>query len=154
MPKAIEGELIAKGLKFAIVVSRFNDFISNRLLDGALDALGRHGATDADIELVRVPGCFEIPVVAKKLARQKKHQAIICLGAVIRGDTPHFDYISAEVVKGVAQVARDNDVPVILGVLTTDTVEQAIERAGSKAGNRGWEAAMSAIEMANLFKKL
>lgn len=154
MPKAIEGELIAKGLKFAIVVSRFNDFISNRLLDGALDALHRHGAADADIELVRVPGCFEIPAVAHKLAQQKKHQAIICLGAVIRGDTPHFDYISAEVVKGVAQVSQENDVPVILGVLTTDTVEQAIERAGSKAGNRGWEAAMSAIEMANLYKKL
>ena len=154
MPKAIEGELIAKGLKFAIVVSRFNDFISSRLLEGALDALYRHGVAEANIEVVKVPGCFEIPAVAQKLAQKKKHQAVICLGAVIRGDTPHFEYISAEVVKGVANITLDTGVPVILGVLTTDTVEQAIERAGTKSGNRGWEAALSAIEMANLYNKL
>ncbi len=154
MPKAIEGDLIAQGLKFAIVVSRFNDFITGRLLSGALDALGRHGAAEADIELVRVPGCFEIPAVAQKLAQQKKYQAVICLGAVIRGETPHFDYISAEVVKGVANITLDTGVPVILGVLTTDTVEQAVDRAGGKAGNRGAEAAISAIEMADLYKKL
>jgi 6,7-dimethyl-8-ribityllumazine synthase len=155
MPKAIEGGLVAQGLKFAIVVSRFNDFITSRLLDGALDALTRHGAAEADIEVVRVPGCFEIPSVAQKLARLQKYQAIICLGAVIRGDTPHFEFISAEVVKGVASVAMENGMPpVILGVLTTDTVEQAVERAGTKAGNRGFEAALSAIEMANLYNKL
>ncbi len=154
MPKAVEGGLIANGLKFAIVVSRFNDFITGRLLSGALDALTRHGAAEADIELVRVPGCFEIPAVAQKLAQKKEYQAVICLGAVIRGDTPHFDYISAEVVKGVANVTLATGIPVILGVLTTDTVDQAVERAGVKAGNRGFEAAMSAIEMANLYKKL
>jgi 6,7-dimethyl-8-ribityllumazine synthase len=154
MPKAIEGELIAKGLRFAIVASRFNEFIVSRLLEGALDALYRHGVAEADVELVKVPGCLEIPAVANKLVQQRKYQAVICLGAVIRGDTPHFEYISAEVVKGVARIAQDSGVPVILGVLTTDTVEQAIERSGTKAGNRGWEAALSAIEMANLYKKL
>jgi 6,7-dimethyl-8-ribityllumazine synthase len=154
MPKAIEGGLIAQGLKVAIVVSRFNDFITNRLLEGALDALIRHGVGDDDIEVVKVPGCFEIPSVAQRVAQQQKHQAVICLGAVIRGDTPHFEYISAEVVKGVATVGQHAGMPVIMGVLTADTVEQAIEWAGTKAGNRGWEAALSAIEMANLYKKL
>ncbi len=148
--REFEGVLDAKGLKFAIVVSRFNDFICDRLLGGALDALRRHGASDDDIEVFRVPGAFEIPLTAKVLAKNDKHDAIICLGAVIRGSTPHFEYISAEVSKGIAAVTLDSEKPVAFGVLTTDTVEQAIERAGTKAGNKGWEAALSAIEMANL----
>lgn len=152
MPKTIQGDLTAKGLKFGIVAARFNDFITSRLLDGALDALLRHGAADSDIEVLKVPGSYEIPLAAKMLARSKKFNAIICLGAVIRGATPHFEYVSAEVSKGVASVSMETGVPVIFGVLTTDTIEQAIERAGAKSGNKGWDAALSAIEMANVMK--
>lgn len=151
MPEVIEANLIAEGKRFAIVVSRFNDFISEKLLSGALDALLRSGGKDADIEVIKVPGSFEIPLVAKKLAQQKKHHAVICLGAVIRGSTPHFEYVSAEVSKGIAAAGMDTGVPVIFGVITADTIEQAIERAGTKAGNKGWDAAISAVEMANLF---
>ena len=154
MPKIIQGDLSAKGLKFGIVASRFNDFITARLLDGAVDALVRHGASDNDIEVVRVPGAYEIPLVAREMARSKKYGAVICLGAVIRGATPHFEYVSAEVSKGIAAVSMETGVAVIFGVLTTDTIEQAIERAGTKAGNKGWDAALSAIEMANLLKQL
>lgn len=150
MPKMIEANLIAEGKRFAVVVSRFNDFISEKLLSGAIDALLRSGARDEDIEVVRVPGSFEIPMIAKQLAQQKRHHAVICLGAVIRGSTPHFDYVSAEVSKGIAAAGMETGVPVIFGVITTDTIEQAIERAGTKAGNKGWNAAVSAIEMANL----
>jgi 6,7-dimethyl-8-ribityllumazine synthase len=150
MPKFIEANLLAEGRRFAIVVSRFNDFISDKLLSGALDALVRSGANDADIEVVRVPGSFEIPLIAKKLAAGGKYDAVICLGAVIRGSTPHFDYVSAEVSKGIAAAGMDTGMPIIFGVITTDTIEQAIERAGTKAGNKGWDAAVSAIEMANL----
>jgi len=152
MPKFHEAKLIAEGKKFALVVSRFNDFITEKLLNGALDALIRSGAADEDIEVVKVPGAFEIPLVAKKMAQTKRFDAVVCLGAVIRGSTPHFDYVSAEVSKGVAMAGMESDVPVIFGVLTTDTIEQAIERAGSKAGNKGWSAAIAAVEMANLFK--
>ena len=152
MAKTLEAHLNAKGKKFAIVVSRFNDFITEKLLSGALDALVRSGAEDSDIEVVKVPGSFEIPLVAKKMAKKKGLGAIICLGAVIRGATPHFDYISAEVSKGIAQVSLESEVPIIFGVITTDTIEQAIERAGTKAGNKGWSAAMAAIEMANLLE--
>ncbi|MFP4453575.1 MAG: 6,7-dimethyl-8-ribityllumazine synthase [Desulfobacterales bacterium] len=151
MPRIIEANLIAEGKRFAIVVSRFNDFISEKLLSGATDALLRSGATDEDIEVIRVPGSFEIPLVAKKLAQQKNHNAVICLGAVIRGSTPHFDYVSAEVSKGVAAAGMETGLPVIFGVITADTIEQAIERAGTKAGNKGWDAAIAAVEMANLF---
>jgi 6,7-dimethyl-8-ribityllumazine synthase len=154
MPKIAEGNLQAKGLKFAIIVSRFNDFISERLLGGALDALVRSGALDADIQVVKVPGAWEIPLTAKKLAEKQTCDAIVCLGAVIRGSTPHFEYVSAEVSKGIAAVSLEHGIPVTFGVLTTDTIEQAIERAGSKAGNKGWDAAQAAIEMANLMKKL
>lgn len=154
MPKVIQGDLSAKGLKFAIVASRFNDFITARLVDGALDALQRHGALDDDIEIVKVPGSFEIPPAARALALSKRYHALICLGAVIRGATPHFEYVSAEVSKGVASVSMETGLPVIFGVLTTDTIEQAIERAGTKSGNKGWDAALSAIEMANLMKQL
>ncbi|MBA2880305.1 6,7-dimethyl-8-ribityllumazine synthase [Desulfosalsimonas propionicica] len=150
MPKFIEANLLAEGRRFVIVVSRFNDFISDKLLSGALDALVRSGANDADIEVVKVPGSFEIPLIAKKLAAGGKYDAVICLGAVIRGSTPHFDYVSAEVSKGIAAAGMDTGVPIIFGVITTDTIEQAIERAGTKAGNKGWDAAVSAIEMANL----
>jgi len=152
MAKTLEAHLNAKGKKFAIVVSRFNDFITEKLLSGALDALLRSGAEDSDIQVVKVPGSFEIPLVAKKMAKKKGLGAIICLGAVIRGATPHFDYISAEVSKGIAQVSLESEVPIIFGVITTDTIEQAIERAGTKAGNKGWSAAMAAIEMANLLE--
>ena len=152
MPKFHEAKLIAEGKKFALVVSRFNDFITEKLLSGALDALIRSGAADEDIEVVRVPGAFEIPLVAKKMAKTNRFDAVICLGAVIRGSTPHFDYVSAEVSKGVAMVGMESEVPVIFGVITTDTIEQAIERAGSKAGNKGWSAAIAAVEMANLFE--
>lgn len=148
-----EGKLIAEGLRFAIVVSRFNEFISGKLLTGALDALRRHGA-DENIEIIWVPGAFEIPLAAKKLAGSGNYDAVLCLGTVIRGSTPHFDYVAAEVSKGVAQVALATEVPTIFGVLTTDTIEQAIERAGTKAGNKGAEAAVSAIEMANLMTEL
>ncbi|UCD78551.1 MAG: 6,7-dimethyl-8-ribityllumazine synthase [Desulfobacterales bacterium] len=152
MPKIHEAKLIAEGKKFALVVSRFNDFITEKLLSGALDALIRSGAADEDIEVVKVPGSFEIPLVAKKMAKTNRFDAVICLGAVIRGSTPHFDYVSAEVSKGVAMVGMESEVPVIFGVITTDTIEQAIERAGSKAGNKGWSAAIAAVEMANLFE--
>jgi 6,7-dimethyl-8-ribityllumazine synthase len=151
MPKFHEAKLIAEGKKFALVVSRFNDFITEKLLSGALDALIRSGAADEDIEVVRVPGAFEIPLVAKKMAKTNRFDAVICLGAVIRGSTPHFDYVSAEVSKGVAMVSMESEVPVIFGIITTDTIEQAIERAGTKAGNKGWSAAIAAVEMANLF---
>jgi 6,7-dimethyl-8-ribityllumazine synthase len=152
MAKILEGNLIAEGKKFAIVVARFNDFIGDRLTGGALDALTRCGARSEDIDLVKVPGAFEIPLIAKKMAMVKKYNAVICLGAVIRGATSHFDYVSAEVSKGIAQVSIDSEIPVIFGVLTTDTIEQAIERAGTKAGNKGWDAAMAAVEMANLME--
>jgi 6,7-dimethyl-8-ribityllumazine synthase len=154
MPKVIQGDLSAKGFKFGIVAARFNDFITARLLDGAVDALIRHGASDADIEVVRVPGAYEIPLVAQQLARTKKYNAVICLGAVIRGATPHFEYVSAEVSKGVAAVSMETGLPVVFGVLTTDTIEQAVERAGTKSGNKGWDAALSAIEMVNLMKQI
>jgi 6,7-dimethyl-8-ribityllumazine synthase len=154
MPKIIEGKIVAKGMKFAIVASRFNDFICSRLIEGALDALIRAGADEKDIQIFKTPGAFELPLIAKKLAKSKRYDAVICLGAVIRGATPHFEYISAEVSKGIANVALETEVPIAFGVLTTDTIEQAIERAGTKAGNKGWDAAMSAIEMVDLFKKL
>ena len=152
MPKYYEAKLNAEGKKFALVVSRFNDFITEKLLSGALDALIRSGAVDQDIEVVRVPGSFEIPLVAKKMAKTNRFDAVIGLGAVIRGSTPHFDYVSAEVAKGIAIVSMESEIPVIFGVITTDTIEQAIERAGTKAGNKGWSAAMDAVEMANLFE--
>jgi len=154
MPKTIQGDLSAKGIKVGIVAARFNDFITARLVDGAMDGLVRHGAADADIDLARVPGAYEIPLVAQRMARSKKYDVVICLGAVIRGATPHFEYVSGEVSKGVAAVSLETGVPVIFGVLTTDTIEQAIERAGTKSGNKGWDAALSAIEMANLMKQL
>ena len=150
----LEGKLMAEGLRFAVIVSRFNDFICSRLVDGAMDALIRHGASENKIVLVKVPGAFETPLAAKKLIESGKYDAVICLGAVIRGATPHFDYVAAEVSKGIASVALENGIPVTFGVLTTDTLEQAIERAGSKSGNKGYEAAMAAVEMANLFKEL
>ncbi|MCD4787238.1 MAG: 6,7-dimethyl-8-ribityllumazine synthase [Desulfobacterales bacterium] len=152
MPKVIEGKLLAKGKKFAIVVSRFNDFVTSKLTEGAVDALLRSGADTKDIEIIKVPGAFEIPLIAKKAAERGRYNAVICLGAVIRGATPHFDYVSAEVSKGVAMVGLEYGVPVIFGVITTDTIEQAIERAGMKSGNKGWSAALSAIEMANLIE--
>ena len=154
MPKILEGDLIAHDLQFGIIISRFNDFITNRLLEGALDALYRHGATEDHIEIIKVPGAFEIPYVAKKITQNKKYDSVLCLGALIRGDTPHFEYISAEVTKGIAQVSLDSGIPVIYGVITTDNIEQAIERAGTKAGNKGWLAAVSAIEMARLYTKI
>jgi 6,7-dimethyl-8-ribityllumazine synthase len=150
MPRILEAKLLAEGKKFALVVSRFNDFITEKLVSGALDALVRSGARDEDIDLVRVPGAFEIPLLAKRMAAKGRYDAVICLGAVIRGATPHFDYVSAEVSKGVAMVGLEGDLPVIFGIITTDTIEQAIERAGTKAGNKGWSAAMAAVEMANL----
>jgi 6,7-dimethyl-8-ribityllumazine synthase len=150
MPNIIEGQLLGEGRKFALIVSRFNDFISDRLMGGALDALLRSGVKDEDIDIVKVPGSFEIPLVAKKMVNKKKYDAVICLGAVIRGATPHFEYVSAEVSKGIATVSIESEVPVIFGIITTDTIEQAIERAGTKAGNKGWSSAMSALEMANL----
>ncbi|HSR36364.1 MAG TPA: 6,7-dimethyl-8-ribityllumazine synthase [Desulfurivibrionaceae bacterium] len=150
MAKFFEGNLQAKGKKFGIVLSRFNSFIAERLLEGAMDALVRSGASDKDIEVARVPGAYEIPLIAQKMARSKRYDAVICLGAVIRGATPHFDYVAGEVAKGVAQVSLESGIPVLFGVLTTDTIEQAIERAGSKAGNKGAECAIAAIEMVNL----
>jgi 6,7-dimethyl-8-ribityllumazine synthase len=154
MAKIIQGDLSGKGLKIGIVAARFNDFITSRLTDGALDGLQRHGVAEADIEIVRVPGAYEIPLAARMLAQSRKFDAVICLGAVIRGATPHFEYVSAEVSKGVASVSLETGLPVIFGVLTTDTIEQAIERAGTKSGNKGWDAAISAIEMANVMKQL
>ena len=150
MPRILEAKLLAEGKKFAIIMSRFNDFITEKLVDGAVDALRRSGTRDEDIDIVKVPGTFEIPLLAKKMAAKNQYDAIICLGAVIRGATPPFDYVSAEVSKGIAVVSLEADVPVIFGIITTDTIEQAIERAGTKAGNKGWSAAMSAVEMANL----
>ena len=152
--KIIEGKIDASGLTFAIVVSRFNEFITNKLLGGALDCLKRNNAKEDDITVVWVPGSFEIPTVTRKAVDSGKYDAVLCLGAVIRGSTPHFDYVSAEVSKGVAQVGLNAAIPVIFGVLTTDTIEQAIERAGTKSGNKGFDAAMSAIEMANLYKQM
>ena len=154
MAKVIEGKLLAKGMRFGIAASRFNDFICGRLIEGAVDALTRAGADEKDIAIYKVPGAFELPLIAKKLAKSARFDAVICLGAVIRGATPHFEYISAEVSKGIANVGLDTEVPVAFGVLTTDTIEQAIERAGTKSGNKGWDAAMSAIEMVDLFRKL
>jgi 6,7-dimethyl-8-ribityllumazine synthase len=152
--KVIQGELQAKGLKFGIVVSRFNDFITSRLLEGAVDALVRHGARDEDIEVVKVPGAFEIPLVAKKMAEKGSCHAVICLGTVIRGATPHFDYVAAEVSKGIASASMETGVPIAFGVITSDTIEQAVERAGTKSGNKGVDAAVTAIEMAQVMKKL
>jgi len=154
MGKTIEGNLIAKGKKFCVVASRFNDFVTKELIAGCLDTLIRHGSSEQDTTVVWVPGAFEIPVVAQKLARTKDYDAIICLGAVIRGSTPHFDYIASEVAKGIAQVAQSTGLPVIFGVITADTIEQAIERAGTKDGNKGRDAALSAIEMANLLGQI
>ncbi|MFC1838841.1 6,7-dimethyl-8-ribityllumazine synthase [Thermodesulfobacteriota bacterium] len=154
MPKILEGTIAAENFKFAIIVSRFNDFISSKLVEGAMDALKRHGASDDNVTLVKVPGAFEIPIAAKRLAAKGDFDAIICLGAVIRGATPHFDYVASEVAKGIAVVSLDSNVPITFGVLTTDNLEQAIERAGSKAGNKGWDAAMAAMEMASLFGSL
>jgi 6,7-dimethyl-8-ribityllumazine synthase len=154
MPNIIEAKLLAQGKRFALVASRFNDFITDRLVSGAIDALVRSGADDSDIDLVKVPGAFEIPLVAKKMCQKGTYDAVICLGAVIRGATPHFEYVSYEVTKGVAQVSLESVIPVILGVVTTDSIEQAIERAGSKAGNKGWQAAIAAVEMANLMEDI
>lgn len=154
MAKTYEGGLVAEGLKFGVVAARFNEFITNKLVGGAMDALTRHGASADDIELAWVPGAFEIPLVAKKMVESKRYDAVICLGAVIRGNTPHFDYVCAEVAKGVGHVGLDSGVPTIFGVLTTETIEQAVERAGTKAGNKGFDAAVSAIEMANLLRNL
>lgn len=152
--KKYEGKLIGKGLRFGVVVSRFNEVVTNRLLEGALDCLYRHGVEEKDIEVFWVPGSFEIPVTAKRIAKGGKFDAIICLGCLIRGDTPHFDFLSAEVTKGVAQVALEHTIPVAFGVLTSDTLEQALERSGAKQGNKGFQAALSALEMANLFKEM
>jgi len=152
--KIIQGDLIVKDLKFGIVVSRFNEFISKKLLEGAVDCLVRHGASKDNISIVWVPGSFEIPLVAKKIAGSKKYNAVICLGAIIRGGTKHFDFIASEAAKGIALAGMETDVPVIFGVITTENIEQAIERAGTKAGNKGFSAAESAIEMANLFKAI
>ncbi len=152
--KVCEGQLDARGLRFALIASRFNSFVTERLLAGALDALQRTGAAESDIEIVRVPGSWEMPAAAAVLARQQRFDAIICLGAVIRGETPHFDYIAAEAAKGLAQVSMETGVPVAFGVLTTNTLEQAIDRAGAKGGNKGYEAAMTAVEMANLLRSL
>ena len=152
--KKYEGELQAKGLRFAVIVSRFNEFITNKLFDGAKDALLRHGAMEQNIDVIRVPGSFEIPLVAKKIAMKKSYDAIICLGTIIRGATPHFEYIASEAAKGIALVSLEAEIPVAFGVITADTIEQAIERAGTKSGNKGWDAALAAIEMAQLLKKL
>lgn len=154
MLKTIEGHLSAKSKKFGIVVSRFNEFISNKLLSGAVDCIVRHEGNEQDINVAWVPGSFEIPLIAKKMAQSKQYDAVICLGAVIRGATPHFDYIAVEVSKGIANVGLETGVPVIYGIITADTIEQAIERAGTKAGNKGWDAALTAIEMVDLIGKL
>jgi len=154
MVKTLEGTLEGAGLKFAVVVSRFNDFLNAKLLDGALDCLRRHGVKEGDITVARVPGAFEIPFAARKMAASKKYHAVILLGAIVRGATSHYQYISAEVVKGAAQVMLDTGVPVALGVITVETLEQGIERAGTKSGNKGWDAAMAAIEMARLNETL
>jgi 6,7-dimethyl-8-ribityllumazine synthase len=152
--KVIEGKLTGEGLKFALIASRFNDFIVSHLISGAIDYLLRHGVKDEDITLIRVPGAFEMPLIAKRIVKSKKFDAVICLGAVIRGATPHFDYVAAEVAKGIAHVALETETPVTFGVLTTDTIEQAIERAGSKAGNKGAEAAQAALETIQVIRQL
>lgn len=154
MANIIEGKLDATGLKVGIAISRFNSFISERLLEGSIDALLRHGADEKNLDVVRVPGAFELPMATKKMVESGKYDAVICLGAVIRGATPHFDYVSAEVSKGIASVSLDAGVPVAFGVLTTDNIEQAVERAGSKSGNKGFEAAVTVIEMVNLFRSM
>ncbi len=154
MGKLFEGMLLGKGLKFALVISRFNEFITRKLLEGAQDALLRHGVNEEDIEVAWVPGSFEIPLAAKKLAQTRKYDAVICLGAVIRGGTPHFEYLAAEVTKGIAKVSLDTELPVVYGVITAENLEQAIERAGTKAGNKGFDAAVEAIEMANLMRSI
>ncbi|MCM3269279.1 6,7-dimethyl-8-ribityllumazine synthase [Paenibacillus elgii] len=154
MAKVYEGHLVSQGLKYGIVVGRFNEFITNKLLGGALDALKRHGVHEDEVEIAWVPGAFEIPLIAQKMAESGKYDAVITLGAVIRGSTPHFGYVCNETAKGVAAISLKTGIPVIFGVLTTDSIEQAVERAGTKAGNKGWEAAASAIEMANLTKQL
>lgn len=154
MNQVYEGKLVGKGFKFGIVVGRFNEFISNKLLDGALDALERHDVNEDDIEVAWVPGAFEIPLIAKKMVKSGKYDAVVCLGAVIRGDTPHFDYVCNEVSKGIGKVGLQEEMPVMFGVITTDTIEQAIERAGTKAGNKGWEAATGALEMVNLINAI
>lgn len=152
--KIFEGNLISEGLKFNIIVGRFNEFIGGKLLSGALDGLKRHGVNEKDIDITWVPGAFEMPLIANKIAKTERYDGVICLGAVIRGATPHFDYVSSEVTKGVASVSLETGLPIIFGVLTTDTIEQAIERAGTKAGNKGYDAAVTAIEMANLLKEI
>jgi len=152
--KIFEGELQAKGLKFGIIMSRFNEFITAKLLDGAVDALVRHGVREDDIDLAKVPGSFEIPLIAKKMAQKGTYHALICLGTIIRGATPHFEYIAAEVSKGIATASLETGVPIAFGIITSDTIEQAVERAGTKSGNKGWDAAVTAIEMAQLQKKL
>jgi 6,7-dimethyl-8-ribityllumazine synthase len=152
--KTFEGQLSAKGYKYAIVVARFNSFVSRQLLEGALDCLQRHGADDDAIHVAWVPGSFEIPMAAKKLTASGKYHAVICLGVLVRGHTPHFEYIAAEATKGIAQVAMDTGIPVTYGIITADTLEQAIERGGTKAGNKGWDATLSAIEMVNLFTQI
>ncbi len=154
MPKTLQGKIIGKGKRFGIVVSRFNEFISGKLLEGALDCFQRHEVDMDQVDIAWVPGSFEIPLTALRMASSKKYHAVVCLGAVIRGATPHFEYIAAEVTKGIAQVNLQTGVPTIYGVITADTLEQAIERAGTKAGNKGWDAAMSAMEMANLLESL
>jgi len=154
MPKILEGKLNAEGMRFAVVVSRFNDFFTERLLGGALDALTRNGAADNDVSVFKVPGGWELPLAAKKLAQSGKYDGVICLGAIIRGATPHFDYVAAETSKGIAQASLETGTVIAYGVITTDTLEQAIERAGSKAGNKGWQAAISAIEMVDLLRQI
>ncbi|MFN3421602.1 MAG: 6,7-dimethyl-8-ribityllumazine synthase [Armatimonadota bacterium] len=154
LPKVLEGQLTAKGLRFAIVVSRFNSLVTQRLLDGALDALRRHEADENSITIAWAPGSFELPLVVQKFAKSGKYDAVICLGCIIRGDTPHFEYVASETAKGIAQVMLDTGVPVVFGVVTADNLEQALERAGAKAGNRGFDAAMTAMEMANLLRKI
>jgi len=151
--KVLEGDLRAEGIRFGIVLSRFNEFMGQRLLDGAIDALVRHGADEGDIEVVRVPGAFEIPIAIKRMADSGRYGALIALAVIIRGSTPHFEYVAAEVTKGIAQVQLQTGIPIGFGIITADTIEQAIERAGSKMGNKGWQAALAAIEMVNLFKK-
>ena len=154
LPKTTEGELLVRDLRFAILAARFNDFVVEPLVRGALDALKRHGATDKQVDIVRVPGAFDMPIVARKLALSRRYEALIALGAVIRGQTPHFDYVAGECAAGIARIALESGVPIAFGVLTTDTVEQAIDRAGGKAGNKGAEAALTALEMANLMRRL
>lgn len=154
MANTIEGSFSGEGLRFAVVVSRFNEFVAGRLVEGALDALGRHGVADDDVTIVRVPGAWEIPLAAKRAAKSGRYDAVLCLGAVIRGQTPHFDYVAAEAAKGVAHVMLETDVPLAFGIVTADTLEQAIDRAGAKAGNKGFDAAMAALETANVMKSL